>query len=91
MRGVAFSTESAREVVQVNGPNHSPSKAVLQQPFSLCETVRGDRGVSLHECRERLQQHGRKGGDLGGEGMGAWLSCSDFGRLMGIAVHKERF
>lgn len=29
-RVFALSTESAREVVQVNGPDHGPSKAVLQ-------------------------------------------------------------
>lgn len=37
---LALSTESAHEAIQVNGPDHGPSRALLQQPPSLWETFR---------------------------------------------------
>ena len=42
-----LSTGSAHEVIQVDGPDHGASKAVLQQPLGLWETVRGPAG---HPC-----------------------------------------
>lgn len=89
-RVFALSAESAREVIQVDGPDHGASKAVLQQPLGLRETVGGPAGA-LAQGQGQTAAAWRGGGTVPSRegGTGEWLSCSDSEGLTDMVGHRK--